>query len=166
MHHKSSYILHKTLLLGCLSFHDLGLHVKGQNQIVNRDINHLCTGAFLYECPPPPPPVCDAGVTVHFWDGSRSLYGNNDRCMGRARDFMQLHILRPNSPFCRKISLFAFSAGPVNFNGKCSKLLFQWYKSAVKHIFRSTLDKFCKSPSFNMISYMVILFKPLSFSST
>ena len=61
---------------------------------------------------------------------------------------------------------FAFFASPVNFNGKCLELLFQWYKSAVKHIFRPTFDKFCKSPSFNMISYMVTLFKPLSFFST
>ena len=80
----------------------------------------------------------------------------------RARDFMQLHILWCKSPFCLKISLFAFFARPVNFNGKCSKLLFQWYEFAVKRIFRPIFDKFCNSPSFNMISHMVTLFKLLS----
>ena len=80
---------------------------------------------------------------------------------------MQLRILRHKSPSCLKISLFAFCARPVNFNGKCSKLLFQWYKSTVKPIFRITFDTFRKShllTSYGNIVQIFCHFFPLRFT--
>ena len=44
----------------------------------------------------------------------------------------KMHILQRKSPVCLKNLSICIFARPVNFSGKCSKLLFQWYKSAVK----------------------------------
>ena len=87
-------------------------------------------------------------LRTHYLGGHTHMF----KYMGRAKDFAIAYFVAKIS-FLPFKSSFCIFCQPVNFNGKCSKLLIQWYKSAVKHIFRPTLDKFCKSPSFNMISY-------------
>ena len=64
--------------------------------------------------------VCHMGFNIFLCFGSY---------IGRARYCIQLHILQRKSPFCLQISLFAFFARSVNFNGKCSN----YFKCTVKH---------------------------------